>query len=103
MVAALAFPWFEESTAWADESASLLQRELASNTFPSGVNRELAFDYHGLVAELGLIAGIEADRAGRPLPTRPGGPWAACSMWPPPAWTAGCGPPVKVTATRAAP
>jgi heparinase II/III-like protein len=68
LVAALAFPWFEESTAWADESASLLQRELASNTFPSGVNRELAFDYHGLVAELGLIAGSEADRAGRPLP-----------------------------------
>jgi Heparinase II/III-like protein/Heparinase II/III N-terminus len=68
LVAALAFPWFEESTAWAGESASLLQRELASNTFPSGVNRELAFDYHGLVAELGLIAAAEADHAGRPLP-----------------------------------
>ena len=68
LVAALAFPWFEESTAWADESASLLQQELTHNTFPSGVNRELASDYHGLVAELGLIAGAEADRAGRPLP-----------------------------------
>jgi len=68
LVAALAFPWFEESAAWADESASLLQREIANNTFPSGVNRELAFDYHGLVAELGLIAGVEADHAGRPLP-----------------------------------
>jgi hypothetical protein len=68
LIAALAFPWFDESTAWADESASLLSRELANNTFPSGVNRELAFDYHGLVAELGLIAAAEADRAGRPLP-----------------------------------
>ncbi len=68
LAAAVAFPWFEESTAWADESASLLKQELANNTFPSGVNRELAFDYHGLVAELGLIAAIEADLAGRPLP-----------------------------------
>jgi hypothetical protein len=68
LVAALAFPWFEESAAWADKSARLLQQELANNTFPSGVNRELAFDYHGLVAELGLIAGVEADHAGCPLP-----------------------------------
>ena len=68
MAAALAFPWFDESAAWADDSASLLQRELANNTFPSGVNRELAFDYHGLVAELGLIAAAEADCAGCPLP-----------------------------------
>ena len=68
LVAALAFPWFEESAAWADESASRLQQELANNTFPSGVNRELAFDYHGLVAELGLTAAAEADRAGRPFP-----------------------------------
>ncbi len=67
-VAALAFPWFERSTAWAEESASLLQQEIADNTFPSGVNRELAFDYHGLVAELGLIAAIEGDLGGRPLP-----------------------------------
>jgi hypothetical protein len=72
LVAALAFPWFEESTAWADESASLLRQELASNTFPSGVNRELAFDYHGLVAELGLIASVEAEHAGRPLPDATG-------------------------------
>ncbi len=68
LVAALAFPWFGESAAWADESARLLRQELANNTFPSGVNRELAFDYHGLVTELGLIAATEADYAGRPLP-----------------------------------
>jgi hypothetical protein len=65
--AAMAFAWFAESSAWAEESADLLQRELVKNTFPSGVNRELAFDYHGLVAELGLIAAIEADQAKRPL------------------------------------
>jgi hypothetical protein len=68
LVSALAFPWFAESVGWEEESAGLLERELANNTFPSGVNRELAFDYHGLVTELGLIAGVEADRAGRPLP-----------------------------------
>jgi hypothetical protein len=68
LTAALAFPWFRESATWADESARLLKQELANNTFPSGVNRELAFDYHGLVAELGLIAAVEADRAGHPLP-----------------------------------
>lgn len=68
LTAALAFPWFSESAAWTDEASRLLQQELASNTFPSGVNRELAFDYHGLVAELGLIAAVEADHAGRPLP-----------------------------------
>ena len=33
----------------------LLERELAHNTFPSGVNRELASDYHGFVAELGFF------------------------------------------------
>ena len=67
LIAALAFPWFQESTTWAGEAARLLEQELASNTFPSGVNRELAFDYHGLVAELGLLAAIEGDLAGRPL------------------------------------
>ena len=82
LVAALAFPWFEESTAWADESASLLQQELASNTFPSGVNRELAFDYHGLVAELGLIAGSRSRPRRAPPPRRDlavPGPHARCS------------------------
>ena len=67
LIAAAGFPWFAESIAWAEESAVLLERELANNTFPSGVNRELAFDYHGLVAELGLLAAVEADLAGRPL------------------------------------
>jgi hypothetical protein len=67
LVASLAFPWFATSEAWGRRAAALLERELAHNTFPSGVNRELAFDYHGFVAELGLVAAVEADRAGRPL------------------------------------
>ena len=37
------------------------------NTFPSGINRELASDYHGFVAELGFFAAIEASAAGTPL------------------------------------
>jgi Heparinase II/III-like protein/Heparinase II/III N-terminus len=70
LVAGLAFPWFEESDGWTVRAAELLEMELARNTFPSGVNREMAFDYHGFVAELGLVAAVEADSAGRPLSER---------------------------------
>lgn len=67
LVAALAFAWFEDSVGWAAEARDVLQAELTRNTFPSGVNREMAFDYHGFVAELGLVAAAEADLAGHPL------------------------------------
>jgi hypothetical protein len=67
LVASCAFPWFGESARWRARSASLLERELARNTFPSGVNRELASDYHGFVAELGFFAAVEAQAAGAPL------------------------------------
>jgi hypothetical protein len=67
LVGALAFPWFEESTEWASQARAVLERELANNTFPDGVNREMAFEYHGFVAELGLVAAVESDRAGQPL------------------------------------
>lgn len=70
LVASLAFPWFPQSARWASRSAVLLERELVNNTFPSGVNREMAFEYHGLVAELALVAGAEADLAGQPLGSR---------------------------------
>jgi hypothetical protein len=45
----------------------LLERELMANTFPSGVGRELASDYQGFVAELTLLAAVEAGAAGHPL------------------------------------
>ncbi len=68
LAAALAFNWFEDSQKWAADAAALLGDQLANNTFPSGVNREMAFDYHGFVAELGLLAAAEAETAGYVLP-----------------------------------
>ena len=53
LAASCAFPWFPESARWRRDSSRLLERELEHNTFPSGINRELASDYHGFVAELG--------------------------------------------------
>ena len=72
LVAACAFPWYSESGRWRAQAAAELESTMAANTFPSGVNRELATDYHRFVTELGLLALAEADRAGHPLgtPTR---------------------------------
>lgn len=67
LVASCAFPWFAESRRWRSDAAGLLCRELERNTFADGVNREQAFEYHGFVAELGLVAAAEAEAAGAPL------------------------------------
>jgi heparinase II/III-like protein len=67
LVACCAFPWFPESGRWRRDSERLLERELLRNTFPSGIGRELASDYQRFVAELGLLAAVEAEAAGRPL------------------------------------
>ena len=67
LVASCAFPWFGESERWRRQSADLLERELIRNTFPSGIGRELASGYQCFVAELGLLAAVEADARGRPL------------------------------------
>jgi Heparinase II/III-like protein/Heparinase II/III N-terminus len=68
LAASCAFPWFPESERWRREAASLLARSLAANTFSSGINRELASDYHGFVFELGVFAAAEAAAAGTPVP-----------------------------------
>ncbi|WP_433167820.1 alginate lyase family protein [Kribbella sp. CA-247076] len=70
LAGACAFPWFAQSDRWRADAAALLERELDANTFPSGVNRELASDYHRFVSELGLYAALEADLAGHPLSQR---------------------------------
>ena len=69
LVASCAFPWYPQSEAWRRKSARLLETELARNTFPSGIDRELAFEYQSFVAELGLLAAIEATAAGQSLST----------------------------------
>ncbi len=67
LVAATAFPWFPQSSRWAEQARLLLEREAVAQTFPSGLNRELATDYHGLAMELCLVAAAEADASGEPL------------------------------------
>lgn len=67
LVAASAFPWFAESEAWRRDAAEQLEATLRANTFASGVNRELATDYHRFVTELGLVAATEAAAAGHPV------------------------------------
>ncbi|MEU1271733.1 alginate lyase family protein [Streptomyces sp. NPDC005799] len=66
--AACAFDWFPESARWRADALRSLDRHLRGNTYLSGINRELATEYHGLVLELGLAAVAEADAAGVPVP-----------------------------------
>lgn len=67
VIGSCAFPWFTESVGWRSDAAHLLESELRANTFPSGLDREQAFDYHGFVAELGMLAAVEADVFGQPV------------------------------------
>ncbi|CAL9662277.1 alginate lyase family protein [Streptomyces sp. enrichment culture] len=66
--ASCAFAWFPASARWRADALRSLERHLRSNTFGSGLNRELATEYHGLVLELGLAALAEADAARVPVP-----------------------------------
>ncbi|WP_210575444.1 alginate lyase family protein [Streptomyces sp. GESEQ-4] len=66
--ASCAFDWFPSSESWRAGALRSLERHLRGNTYVSGLNRELATEYHGLVLELGLAAVAEADAAGVPVP-----------------------------------
>ncbi|HEU5469748.1 MAG TPA: alginate lyase family protein [Actinophytocola sp.] len=68
LAASCAFGWFPQSPRWRTDAMRLLDESLRRNTFDSGLNRELATEYHGLVLELGLAAAVEADAAGMPVP-----------------------------------
>ena len=67
LAASSAFSWFAESPRWRARARAMFERSLRSNTFPSGINRELASDYHGFVFELGVFATLEACLAGHPV------------------------------------
>lgn len=68
LAAACAFPWFPESGRWRANAIRVLDEQLQRNTFPSGLNRELATEYHGLGLELVLTAAIEAEATGHLVP-----------------------------------
>ncbi|MFE0316695.1 alginate lyase family protein [Streptomyces albogriseolus] len=68
LAASCAFGWFPYSPRLRADALHDLDRHLRANTFPSGINRELASEYHGLVLELGLAALAEADAAGVAVP-----------------------------------
>jgi len=65
--ACCAFPYFPETDGWREKSAEVLVRELRTQTFESGINRELASSYHLFVLELMLAAAIEGEASGHPL------------------------------------
>ncbi len=66
-VAAAAFPYFADSSRWRRTAADTLRREAERQTFPCGLNRELATGYHGFVLELLLAALLEGEAAACPL------------------------------------
>ncbi|WP_091671573.1 alginate lyase family protein [Amycolatopsis marina] len=68
LAAACAFDWYPESARWRAQALKSLYTQLRKNTFDSGLNRELATEYHGLVLELGMAAAAEAHAAGVEVP-----------------------------------
>ena len=67
LAASCAFPWFPQSERWRTLATRRLERDWTANTFPTGVNRELASDYHRFVTELGMVALVESHVAGHPV------------------------------------
>ncbi len=65
--AACAFPLFPESSRWRQRAGRGLVAEAKRQVDADGVDRELATDYHGFVAELFMLAGLEGEAAGSGL------------------------------------
>jgi uncharacterized heparinase superfamily protein len=66
-IAATAFSGTPQQARWATLAAGILEQEALTQTFPDGLNRELAFGYHGYVLGLLLLAAVEGESGGRPM------------------------------------
>ncbi len=60
-IAATAFSGTPQQARWAALAAGILEQEALTQTFADGLNRELAFGYHGYVLGLLLSAAIEGE------------------------------------------
>lgn len=58
-IAATAWPVFVESEQWIELARRSLEEEIIRQTFPSGLNREMAFSYHVFTFEFFLFAWLE--------------------------------------------
>ena len=66
-IAATAFSGTPQQERWASLAAGILEQEALTQTFPDGINRELAFGYHGYVLGLLLLVAVEGEADGKPL------------------------------------
>lgn len=66
-MAALLWPCFDESPRWRAHAREVLEREIALQTFPDGLNREQAMAYHLFSLELFLLPALEGERLGQPF------------------------------------
>ncbi len=66
-IAGSVWPVFAESARWRRTARKILEQEIRRQTFPDGLNREQAFGYHVFSLELFVLAGIEAERPGKPF------------------------------------
>lgn len=71
-LATCSMPWFSESAEWRAKARAILQREFRSQTFESGINRELGSGYNAYVLEALALCLIEGQLSDDP--------------WPPAAW-----------------
>ncbi|HUP02324.1 MAG TPA: alginate lyase family protein [Gemmatimonadota bacterium] len=63
-ISSCAFPSGPDASGERERVAARLRAEIDRQTFPDGINRELASEYHGFVLELLLAAALEGEAAG---------------------------------------